>query len=473
MPDPGKRVLFSGGQKRSVIAMKTFKKHAAVFVCLAALCITMLPVFAVANSDEPSEFGDWECFYEVNKSVIHRHAHPEKLMNLPICRQTKSYTDGAACVLSVMRYAKYDFDICESDLAAALAADEDAGVLSSHIVSYLNSVKYKTEEDPFFNASLRNSMTLSDLKAEIDQGHPVICAIQAWNWDEDEEYSMELDYTNEWECGHWAVAVGYNDNNIFFMDPSTSANYTYIPNDKMMERWHDYEKINGEPKDLIQAGIVVEIRGSETPDGERFKDAFYGLQRNAHPRKIMKLPLFWGSTSNTSGLASMMSVMRFAKYDFDIRENNLASALSAGEEEPAESKMVRFLNAVSYNEKNDPCFNAEFKQLMTPDELKAELDRGHPVICAVQTEGHIGEWEYGHWAVAIGYDTDNIFFMDPSSPAGYTYIPNGQLSERWHAFVGADGNHGTEYEQAGIVVEICGEEEPDGVRYRDAFYGLM
>ena len=80
------------------------------------------------------------------------------------------------------------------------------------------------------------------------------------------------------DCGHWVVAIGYNKDNIFFMDPSTSGNYTYIPKDKLVARWHDYAyDSNNQLYNLAQVGIIVELNGNEEPDGERYHDAFYGL----------------------------------------------------------------------------------------------------------------------------------------------------------------------------------------------------
>ena len=456
--------------------MRIKKKTAAVLLCLTALCIAMLPVFVMAKDYEPSEFDDWEYFYSFNNSIIQRHAHPQVLLNLPIIRQATSYTNGAACVMSVLSYANYGFDIRESELADALGANEDEGVMASEMVDYLNAARLDGDPDAYFSAEFRQGMTLSDLKAELDNGRPVICAIQAWNWnDEDGSYSMDLDYTDEWECGHWVVAVGYNNNNVFFMDPSTAANYTYIPNNKLMERWHDYEgtELTSESR-IVQAGIVVKLLRDEVPDGERYKDAFYGLPRNAGPRTIMKLPLYRQSKSYTDGPACMLSVMRYAGYYFDIREDNMELALSADAYNGVNpSKMVRYLNAVRLDEKEDQCFDAELKKNMSLDELKNEIGSGHPVICAIQPVDNSGGSENGHWAVAMGYDADNIFFMDPSTAAGYTYLSNNDFTDKWDTSIGAEGQPATEYKQAGIIVEICGDQEPDCVRYKDAFYGLM
>lgn len=253
---------------------KSRKIIVIISVCTIALCSILAPIAARAES----RFGDWEYFYSFNKSILQRHAHSRVLLRVPIFRQAQTYTSGVACVQSLLRYAKYEFDIREDNLANALDADEEYGVRAEAMTEYLNSVRFNDEETQYFNAEFRQGMTLEDLKKELDKGNPVICDIQAWNWNYDEEYSMDLDYSNEWGCGHWVVAVGYNRDNIFFMDPSTSANYTYIPNDKLESRWHDYEiDERGNRSDNVQAGIVVELCSGQQPDGERYYDAFYGL----------------------------------------------------------------------------------------------------------------------------------------------------------------------------------------------------
>ena len=254
--------------------MLRFKKKTIVFVlCLITVCVAVVPLIVMAES----EFGDWEKFYTYNKSIMQRHAHPRKLMRLPIIRQAANYTSGVACVQSVMRYADYCFDIREDNLKEALKATEADGTKWYNMVNYLNAVRLDDKEAQCFRARKEEHMTVDGLLDEIDQGHPVICAIQAWGYDENEEYTMDLDYSDEWECGHWVVAVGYNKDNIFFMDPSTAGNYTYIPKDKLVARWHDYNvDENNQRYDSIQLGLIVEICGNK-PEGERYHDAFYGL----------------------------------------------------------------------------------------------------------------------------------------------------------------------------------------------------
>jgi len=50
------------------------------------------------------------------------------------------------------------------------------------------------------------------------------------------------DWSQDWEDGHYVVGIGYDSNNIYFMDPATMGNYTYIPVDEFLARWHDKDQ---------------------------------------------------------------------------------------------------------------------------------------------------------------------------------------------------------------------------------------
>jgi len=56
--------------------------------------------------------------------------------------------------------------------------------------------------------------------------------IQAW---QDEP----RDYRADWADGHRVVAVGYDGDNMYFMDPSTPGQYTFIPIPEFLSRWRD------------------------------------------------------------------------------------------------------------------------------------------------------------------------------------------------------------------------------------------
>lgn len=164
---------------------------------------------------------------------------PENLISLPVVRQGTGYTCGVACVQSILYYNGIDFR--EDNLAQELGSTPEDGTNIDQMISFLTGV---TSDDgwwlglgnEFFNgigAEKQEEMTLEELCEAIDESHPVICCLQAWYGE------SGYDYTDEWECGHYAIAIGYDETNIYFMDPSTLGNYTYIEKEEFLDRWHD------------------------------------------------------------------------------------------------------------------------------------------------------------------------------------------------------------------------------------------
>lgn len=175
-----------------------------------------------------------------------------RLLMVPLYRQSHNFTCGVACVASVLRYAGYDFDTREDRLLWELGATPENGTSYLKITEYLNAVRmdgspdtpvfstdivcteYTSDEDGLASAS----RLLSQFRAELDEGMPVICVIQAWRDDGDYTAGTEDD-------GHYVVLIGYskdteNDAYIYyFMDPSTSGSYTYLTEEEFILRWHD------------------------------------------------------------------------------------------------------------------------------------------------------------------------------------------------------------------------------------------
>lgn len=76
------------------------------------------------------------------------------------------------------------------------------------------------------------TMTLDDIHGAIDDGYPVILAIQAYADDPDQIY------TDDWDDGHYVVAIGYDEERIIFQD-SASWERTFLTNLELLDRWHD------------------------------------------------------------------------------------------------------------------------------------------------------------------------------------------------------------------------------------------
>jgi predicted double-glycine peptidase len=148
----------------------------------------------------------------------------ENLVRVPLTRQATDYTCGVAALQSVLAY--YGDDEREGVLAKACKASTVSGTRYSRMAQYAKSKGYQV--------AVKMDSTLEELQALLDQKLPVICLIQAWP-------GREVDFTNDWDDGHYVVAIGYDKDNVYFMDPSTIGNYTFIPKPEFLKRWHDCE----------------------------------------------------------------------------------------------------------------------------------------------------------------------------------------------------------------------------------------
>jgi L-aminopeptidase/D-esterase-like protein/predicted double-glycine peptidase len=156
-------------------------------------------------------------------------------IRVPTCRQGFDYTCGVASLQSIMRY--YGEEIREDNLSKELGTTPEDGTECERIA--------QLAKDKGYQVDMKTGADIGDLKRSIDKGIPAIVAIQAWNDD------PKTDYSNDWEDGHYAVAIGYDRKNIYFMDPSTLGNYTYIPCDEFVKRWHDEDKGKKYPQTMI------------------------------------------------------------------------------------------------------------------------------------------------------------------------------------------------------------------------------
>jgi len=167
------------------------------------------------------------------------------LIPVPLVRQSTNYTCGVSAIQSVMYF--YGDEHREDRLASSLQANSDDGTSYKKMVEYAKSLGY--------NVTTQENMTLEDLKNFIDKKQPVIVCLQAWaSLDEGDPTLLDLPWKDRWEEGHWAVVIGYDNNRIYFMDPSTLGNYTYIKTEEFLERWHDID--SGGTK-LFNFGLII------------------------------------------------------------------------------------------------------------------------------------------------------------------------------------------------------------------------
>lgn len=220
-------------------------------------------------------------FQAYNESKIpKRTINFDRFIKLPLYRQGYDFTCGVACVMSILRYAGYEFDTREDRLLWKLGSTPEAGTNYETIREYLESVRYEnssadvivtTVHECDYDSKCSNETDVEKLLTEfrnaIDNDSPVICAIQAWKDDGDYASRTEDD-------GHYVVLIGYKKYSegyiYYFMDPSTAGNYTYLTEKEFILRWHD--EVNKKSKRI---GIEVKY---ENLKAEVSGDVAYHLE---------------------------------------------------------------------------------------------------------------------------------------------------------------------------------------------------
>lgn len=162
---------------------------------------------------------------------------PQTFLQLPLVRQSTDYTCGAAAALSILGY--FGENNLESEIAKELGTKPSIGTHHQKMISFFKSKNFQVEA--------HSEMSIEELKAFIKQGKPVLCLIQAWEDD-------VTDYSNYWGIGHYVVAIGYDNQNIYFMDPWVLGQYTYLPQDEFINRWH---QLTSDNMHLIHWGMAV------------------------------------------------------------------------------------------------------------------------------------------------------------------------------------------------------------------------
>ena len=138
------------------------------------------------------------------------------------------------------------------------------------------------------------------------------------------------------------------------------------------------------------------------------------------------LPLIRQKFNYTCGVAVLQSILVYYNLYFDLQQT-LIKQLNADTITGTEPKnIIKFARKQSLKVK-------EFND-MTLDQLKAELDKKHPVICLIQAWGEPTEYNKGysgHYVIAVGYNDKHFYFVDPALEGIMGQMTYKQLESRW------------------------------------------
>jgi len=155
---------------------------------------------------------------------------PPNLIRVAKVRQQTDFSCGTAATLALLRYwrvAPYA-EVDEAKLYQELGTTPARGTEPHAIASFLNTTagidaEYRHDE-----------VTMEDLERAVDRREPPIVDLQAWS-------DYEAPWRDVWDAGHYVILVGYDDERLYFMDPSrmTPGAYAYLTRAELDERWHD------------------------------------------------------------------------------------------------------------------------------------------------------------------------------------------------------------------------------------------
>lgn len=138
--------------------------------------------------------------------------------------QITNYSCGAACAAIIMRF--YGYVGNEKKLIKRLNADPKSGIEPETIVKFFRDKKFKLKQ--IYEADLE------DVQKYIDNGWVIIVAYQ------DHAFKpTEIDYASSLDNGHYAIINGYDNDKIWFVDPSSKKPNKSLRKEDFLQRWRD------------------------------------------------------------------------------------------------------------------------------------------------------------------------------------------------------------------------------------------
>jgi predicted double-glycine peptidase len=181
-------------------------------------------------------------------------------IQLPDVQQPDEFSCGVASLMSILAYygkGPEDYDA----LKKKLHTSKKNGVDYRRIVAYAKEVGLQSDAQ---------QLTVDKLVQHLDRREPVICSIQAY--DDEKEHSpaerMKI-YETQNENGHYVVAIGYDEQNIYFMDPSLVGRRGFLPKDEFDKRWHDDEGTVDKRNVLHRLGLIIWKENGESEYARR------------------------------------------------------------------------------------------------------------------------------------------------------------------------------------------------------------
>jgi predicted double-glycine peptidase len=178
----------------------------------------------------------------------------EKLIPVQDTDQKYDYDCGPGALRAISSYFGIDKD--QKDLISLCDAGKRKGTHPDDLVKCAKKLS--------LSAKMQMNMTLDELLGHLRQGHPVICAIQAWG-----EENKDVEY-RQLKSGHYVVAIGFDSKKIIFEDPSMKGTRGTLKYKEFMKRWYDRESYQRHGSGYTpHLGIVVVGPNPKNPNPQK------------------------------------------------------------------------------------------------------------------------------------------------------------------------------------------------------------
>lgn len=146
------------------------------------------------------------------------------MVDLPAVSQLEDYTCGPAALLAVCAYYGVG-PATEAELERVMGIDR-TGSDPEHLTRVARRFGLQVDEYP-------RDMTAAALQACLRKRRPVVMMLQAW------ATPRPRSYRRVWRHGHWVVAIGFDDDGVYFEDPALDGARGFLTWAELDERWHD------------------------------------------------------------------------------------------------------------------------------------------------------------------------------------------------------------------------------------------
>ena len=146
--------------------------------------------------------------------------------------------------------------------------------------------------------------------------------------------------------------------------------------------------------------------------------------------KILDFPTSRQDNDSSCGSTVVQTILAY--YGIDERQDDLSDKLKMSEDG------ISYTNIIKTLKKYKLSVDA---RSMTINDLKKYINKKIPVIILIQAykdnrqkKYNRENYNYGHYVVAIGYNSKQLIVEDPALNNQIGYIPFNDLEIRWHGF---------------------------------------